>query len=185
MLHAYSGIEDPMEVLRLAAAGGASVRDLAVLDEKLSEFEVRAVAGASPTHGSHDLVANLFHQHVPAAVVSNNSARSVRAYWSKYCLPELPVFGRPRADPRRMKPSPYLLLSACAELGVDPAMSVLVGDSVTDVEAARSAGTMAIGYANKPGKAVRLQEAGADAIALSMNEVDALLMPPKGSEGEG
>lgn len=42
---------------------------------------------------------------------------------------------------------------------------------VTDVEAARAADVPVVGYANKPGKADRLQDAGADAIATDMRQV--------------
>jgi phosphoglycolate phosphatase len=38
------------------------------------------------------------------------------------------------------KPSPTLLLSACAQLGIEPARMLYVGDSRTDVLAARGAG---------------------------------------------
>jgi phosphoglycolate phosphatase len=44
----------------------------------------------------------------------------------------------------------------------------MVGDSTTDVHAARAAGVRAIGYANKPGKRERLARAGADAIVTDM-----------------
>jgi phosphoglycolate phosphatase-like HAD superfamily hydrolase len=43
-----------------------------------------------------------------------------------------------------------------------------VGDSVTDIEAAHAAGTMAVGYTNKPGKAMGLRDAGADAVISSI-----------------
>ena len=38
------------------------------------------------------------------------------------------------------KPHPQPLLSACEELGVRPAQALMVGDSLTDVLAARAAG---------------------------------------------
>jgi phosphoglycolate phosphatase-like HAD superfamily hydrolase len=53
-------------------------------------------------------------------------------------------------------------------LNVQAGTVAFVGDSVTDIEAAHSTGTMSIGYANKPGKGERLTAAGADALASHM-----------------
>lgn len=48
---------------------------------------------------------------------------------------------------------------------------VLVGDTVTDVEAATTAGVRSIGHANKPGKADSLTSAGADAIVTTIDQI--------------
>jgi phosphoglycolate phosphatase len=50
-----------------------------------------------------------------------------------------------------------------------------VGDSVTDIEAARAAGVRSIGYANKPGKFGQLTAAGADAVVTEMAALAAAL----------
>lgn len=42
------------------------------------------------------------------------------------------------------KPAPGLLLRAAAELGLDPARSYLVGDALTDLQAARAAGARGV-----------------------------------------
>ncbi|WP_234318318.1 HAD family hydrolase [Streptomyces sp. NRRL S-244] len=44
------------------------------------------------------------------------------------------------------------LLLALNTQGVSPEKVVLIGDSVTDVQAALAAGAMSIGYANKPAR---------------------------------
>jgi phosphoglycolate phosphatase len=55
-------------------------------------------------------------------------------------------------DPALLKPSPHLINKAVRGLDADPAATALVGDSLTDIEAAQSADVASIGYANKPGK---------------------------------
>jgi phosphoglycolate phosphatase/AHBA synthesis associated protein len=45
----------------------------------------------------------------------------------------------------RQKPAPDGVLRACAELGVEPANAAYVGDSPSDLEAARGAGALAVG----------------------------------------
>jgi len=75
----------------------------------------------------------------------------------------------------RMKPDPEPLWHACGLLDVDPAHSVLVGDSPVDVAAARAAGIavclVRYGYAG-PGGAAALD---ADALIDSLEELPALL----------
>jgi len=52
-----------------------------------------------------------------------------------------------------------------------PSDAVLIGDSVTDIQAARAAGTAAIAYANKPGKDRALRSFDPDALITSMDEI--------------
>jgi phosphoglycolate phosphatase-like HAD superfamily hydrolase len=70
-----------------------------------------------------------------------------------------------------LKPEPHLLNVALAALGKPAGKSTLVGDSVSDIEAAHAAGTQSIGYANKPGKASKLLRASADFIIGDMTEL--------------
>ncbi|HVD29716.1 MAG TPA: HAD-IIIA family hydrolase [Mycobacteriales bacterium] len=42
------------------------------------------------------------------------------------------------------KPAPGMVLTACAELGVDPARCVVIGDVAADIEAATAAGAVGI-----------------------------------------
>jgi HAD superfamily hydrolase (TIGR01509 family) len=93
------------------------------------------------------------------AVISNNSQAAVERYLA---APRLAAHvdvtvGRTQPDPALLKPHPHLILRALDALGSDPATCALVGDSISDIEAARAAGTASIGFANKPGKAERLR----------------------------
>ncbi|MGH3731242.1 MAG: HAD family hydrolase [Micromonosporaceae bacterium] len=112
----------------------------------------------------------------PVAIVSNNSEPAIRAYLDVHTLTGwiAPIVGRAYATPDRMKPNPAPIVDAMTVLGVDPATCALVGDSVTDIEAARAAGVRSIGDANKVGKTQALTDAGADAVAEGANGMGAL-----------
>ncbi|MFF7453056.1 HAD family hydrolase [Kitasatospora sp. NPDC008115] len=85
------------------------------------------------------------------------------------------VFGRTPGDPSSMKPNPRLLLEAMDAVGAKPENCVFIGDAARDVEAGDAAGVPTIGFANKPGKGVKLAAAGAVAIVDSMQRIaDAL-----------
>ena len=77
-------------------------------------------------------------------------------------------------DVPRPKPAPDLFLHAARVLGADPTRTTVVEDTPTGIAAARAAGMFAIGYAAMT-PASRLHDAGADAIAHTMPDVQALL----------
>ena len=74
-----------------------------------------------------------------------------------------------------MKPHPAPLLHAAAHFGVPPADSLLVGDSVTDVQAARAAGfgIICMSYGYNHGRDIR--EAKPDAVLDSLAALPVLL----------
>ncbi|GCD36053.1 hydrolase [Streptomyces chrestomyceticus JCM 4735] len=166
------GLEDPMEILRLAVQGGEPV--IRAVEEALTKAEVSAVKVAGPPIPG--AVASLEAAHSSGrktAVVSNNSAVCVRAFLKQHNLHHLvhEVIGRAAYRPDLMKPDPHSLLIAAERLDVPPKRCTLIGDSVTDIEAARTAGAMSIGFANKPHKTLALTEARADAVITDMAEV--------------
>ncbi|SDD93928.1 HAD family hydrolase [Glycomyces harbinensis] len=159
---------DPMEVLR-AAAGSLSRAEVERVDEQLTQAELAAVESAEPTAGMADLIATARRVGLAVAVVSNNSAGPIAKYLKRHGLDGDigAVIGRPFGRPERMKPDPYLLHEALSAIKVGASDAVFIGDSLTDVEAGTSAGVMTVGFANKPGKALRLREAGAEVVVDS------------------
>ncbi len=69
------------------------------------------------------------------------------------------------------KPNPDMLLSAMSEAGAAPADTVMIGDTVYDMEMARRAGTMAVGVAWGYHPERELRRAGAHAVAQSFAEI--------------
>lgn len=161
---------DPLEVVRYTATvrrPGLTRR----IEEALTAAELTAIGSAEPTPYAREVIVAAHRAGRRVAIVSNNSAAAVRAYLAARRLDDYvyPVVGRAFADPGRMKPNPAPVLAALDELAADPDACVMVGDSTSDIDAARAAGVAAIGYANKPGKRTRL--AKADALMDSMAEL--------------
>lgn len=77
-------------------------------------------------------------------------------------------------DVARPKPAPDLFLLAASTLGATPERTTVIEDTPTGIRAAKSAGMRAIGFAAMT-PAQRLQAAGADATATTMEEVQRLL----------
>jgi phosphoglycolate phosphatase len=72
------------------------------------------------------------------------------------------------------KPGPGQLLAFCAATGLDPAQCAMIGDSLHDMHAARSAGMLAVGVLTGPAAREELAPA-ADVVLGSIAEIPAWL----------
>lgn len=168
---AVEALDDPLAVFRFSGQLGPEV-SRATLDA-LTELEVEATETARPTPGAAELIHESKRLGKAVAVVSNNSSAAVTAYLQRAGLAAAIdyVSARIDPDPNLMKPHPHLVRRALERLHGNPPASVLVGDSETDMEVCRATGVVAIGYANRPGKASRLEAAGADHVITSMTDL--------------
>jgi phosphoglycolate phosphatase len=162
---------DPIEVFIQAAEADAELA--ARVEAEMTAREVAAVATAKPTPYVHEVLAGCRESGRTVAVVSNNSAQAVNAYLDWHGLSEGVglVVARTSHDPALLKPSPHLLEIAVEKLAANPAATALVGDSLTDIEAAHRAGIASIGYANKPGKRETMTAINAGAVIGSMSDL--------------
>lgn len=80
------------------------------------------------------------------------------------------------------KPSPALLLAACANLAVTPAEMLYVGDSHSDIAAAEAAGcrVLVVDYGYDQGRPLDLDEVGPDRIIGNLMEIVTMKEPPNG-----
>jgi len=162
---------DPIEVFAYAATVS---EDLAArVETEMTDQELAAVVTAAPTPYIHEVVTACQNSGRSVAVVSNNSARAVHSYLARHGLDDRIslVVARTNHDPALLKPSPHLIIRAVDALKAEPRECTLVGDSVTDVQAARLASVQSIGYANKPGKHERLSAAKAGAVINSLADL--------------
>ncbi|MFC5818311.1 HAD family hydrolase [Nonomuraea harbinensis] len=164
-------LDDPLKVLRRTADIAPELVDK--VETALMANEVEAATCAEITPGVREFLAACAVAGKPVAIVSNNSEPAIETFLALADLGEwvTAVSGRPIGEPEQMKPHPQSTLRACKALGVEPAQAVLIGDSGFDMHAAHNAGTRSIAYANDPGKAESLTQAGADAVTDNMAEL--------------
>jgi phosphoglycolate phosphatase len=162
---------DPIEVFTYAATISADMA--ARVEAEMADLEVAAVPAAEPTPYIHEVIASARESGRTIGVVSNNSFRAVTAYLDRHDLSDgiALVVARTSHDPALLKPSPHLINEAAHGLDADPAETALIGDSLTDIEAARDANVASVGYANKPGKRERMAELRAGAVITSMADL--------------
>ncbi|MFF5701575.1 HAD family hydrolase [Streptomyces sp. NPDC012794] len=168
--------DDPIEVLRIAHEADVAIGH--EVERALTAAEVEAVAVAGPpTPGAVEALRAARASERAVIVVSNNSAACVQRFLDLHSLGEYVarIVGRPSGQPHLMKPNPFPLITAAEQAHMDVTHCTLIGDSLTDIQAAHAAGTTVIGYANKPHKAALFAEAGADVVTDSMQTIaDAL-----------
>lgn len=165
----YQRNQDPLDIFRFAGTVGPELT--AMIGQELTAAELKAAETAEATPGAGDFLAACRSTGRTAALVSNNSAAALAKYLARIGWADLvnAVEGRDPSDPALMKPHPHVLLRTLAELATSAESAVIVGDSVTDVEAGLTADVWTIGYANKPGKLEALTDAGSDAVVTSMS----------------
>jgi phosphoglycolate phosphatase-like HAD superfamily hydrolase len=161
--------DDPLEVLKSSERFGEKVTRAA--DDFLTAAETSAVRSAAPTPGGAESIRACTAAGLRAAVVSNNSAAAVIEYLAIHGLADAvdAVVGREYGKPDLMKPHPKPIWEALKKLHIGPDVALLIGDSTTDIDAARAASITCVGYANKPGKTELL--AGANATLPEMTDL--------------
>lgn len=159
------------EIFTFAASVSADMA--ARIESELTELECAAVATAAPTPHVNDVISACRDSARLVAVISNNSEKAVRAYLAVHDLDSQIdlIAARISCDPALLKPSPYLIERAASKLDMSASACVVVGDSPADVESARRAGALSIGYARISADLECLTAAGADATILSMADL--------------
>jgi phosphoglycolate phosphatase-like HAD superfamily hydrolase len=106
------------------------------------------------------LLSTLTKEGVPWAIATSGQLESARRTLKTLGVgPEVPLITRD--DVERAKPDPDLFLAAALRLGVDITASVVVGDSVWDLLAARRARALGVGLLSGGYGAEALEQAGA------------------------
>lgn len=175
--------DDPLEVLRATE----QTRDLVLTRETaafLRERETIAAGTAELTPGITEVLEEAMRTDRTVVVVTENAGSTVDVVLERHGLTAAVEGVVGRHDwmfPHQLKPDPFLVQLAL--MGWRDVPAVLVGDSVTDVQAAHAAGVLAIGYASTPSDRTTLAAAGAEAVVGTMTELAAALcetpVPPR------
>jgi HAD superfamily hydrolase (TIGR01509 family) len=134
--------------------------DIELLQQAHAQEYVKQADSVRPLPGAADLLADLSARGVPWMIATSGRAATARLALPLLGLPD-DTFMVTRDMVRHAKPDPDLFLAAAAQLGVDPADAMVVGDSVWDLLAARRAGSIGIGLMSGGYGREELERAGA------------------------
>jgi HAD superfamily hydrolase (TIGR01549 family) len=161
--------DDPFEVLRsFERTWPKTFRhevQLSIWEQKLTSMEIYAALEAPPTAFVDQLLPALQENNIDMAIVTNNNTEAARNFlrtneWHGFFGSA--VFGRLNSDFRNLKPNPKVLQDAMQHLKMKPTQCLMIGDSVTDYQAAKASGVPFLGYSNTFSGAKRLFDAGAE-----------------------
>jgi HAD superfamily hydrolase (TIGR01509 family) len=125
-----------------------------------AEAYARLVTQVRPLPGARELLAYLTESGVPWAIATSGRGDSARPALEVLGLgPDVPVITRDLVE--HAKPDPDLFLAAAERLGVPITDSVVVGDSVWDLLAARRARALGVGLLSGGYGQDELERAGA------------------------
>jgi HAD superfamily hydrolase (TIGR01509 family) len=150
------------------------------LEERLTQEELRATSTAMPTPYADPLIQTWKAVGSRLAIATNNSPRVVRAYLATRGLTSCfapHIYGRTQTL-SRLKPDPHCLTRALSAMGSAASAALMIGDTPSDLLAARAAGVPFLGYARNERKAKLLRDEGAEAIVSSLRPVLELLRSP-------
>ncbi len=124
------------------------------------ESFARQVKGVRPLPGARELLAYLTKARVPWAIATSGRLESAQPLLDSLGVPA-GVPGVTRDQVEHAKPDPDLFLAAAGRLGVPVEESIVVGDSVWDLLAARRAHALGVGLLSGGYGEDELQQAGA------------------------
>ena len=107
----------------------------------LEAHEEKAAITSTLQPGARELLDELRKRKIPTAILTRNSRRSLDTVMKKHRLEVNETLSREEAP---VKPSPEPVLLLCRRLGTEPANTLVTGDYIFDIEAARSAGAVSV-----------------------------------------
>ncbi|MDB1087947.1 HAD-IA family hydrolase [Streptomyces sp. ACA25] len=165
--------DDPHAVLRGVARSRPDPAVVRRLEQALTHEEVYAAGNARPTPHAAALVRALAERGRKLAIVTNNSPLAVAGYLSKHRMADHfagHLHGR-TADVALLKPHPDVLYRALDSTRTPPGRALVIGDTPSDLVAARAAGAAFIGYAPDEAAGRLLSAAGAPHLTHSLDDV--------------
>lgn len=173
---------DPLQILAWSA-GRAPATLAGALEDLLCAAEFEAAGTATLTAGVVEVLSVATESGRRVGIASNNSAPAIRRALARFELSDriAHVAGRPAGQPALMKPHPHVVTECATALGFAPALSPFVGDSLSDLVAARAAGLPVIALANRPAKKAPFREAAPDALVTSMAEIARIVSSQRSS----
>ena len=156
----------------IAETGRGWLESLAIAHNAFTEADLylKDAANTSPMFtGSLEVLKFLWEAGLKLGILSADSTAGVQAFVQRHQLqPYIQL--QQGVDHGPSKPDPALFIQACQTLGVEPASTLMVGDSTVDIDMARCAGAFGcIGICWGTAEAAHLE--AADVVIAQLDEI--------------
>ena len=169
----------PLEEIYAAVVSNGSAEELARFAAAYRAAYARCMTRSTRPYPGVDATLDTIRRRVPElrlAVASSKRTETARELVDAVGLTaRFDLVRGSGASSLAHKPAPDLPLAVARELGVAPARAVMIGDTVRDVAAGRSAGMITIAVTYGLGREEALREAGAHHVAARFEDVPRLL----------
>ncbi len=139
------------------------------------KYELEAAESTSLLPGAVDTLQELKKMQLKTALCTINGANSTQRILMRFKLQEYFDAVVPRNGISKVKPDPEHCNKVLSLLGVDAAETIMVGDSVTDVQSAREVGAVAVGLPTGVSVQETLVREGANYIITSITDLPSLI----------
>ena len=139
------------------------------------EMELKAAKDVSLYPGAEKTLQELRSKRLKIGLVTNNSRAATELTFKKYQLK--PFFDAvvTRDDCEEMKPASAPIMKILSELSVSKDQTILVGDGVIDIMAAKAAGVVSVAVSTGPFPMEKILKAEPDYLLRSVNELPLLI----------
>lgn len=173
------GLSLPQAIAKLVPTASVQVQSDLVEGYKNAYMAQRSDAGAKDSaplyHGVREVLDTLHAQDMTLlGMATGKSKRGLDIMVASHGFEGMFVT-RQVADFHPSKPHPSMVLTAMAEAGVEPAQTVMIGDTTYDIEMGRAAGVKTIGVDWGYHATSDLVAVGADQIATDFTQIPRLI----------
>jgi phosphoglycolate phosphatase len=139
------------------------------------KFELEAAMGASLLPGAVDTVKALRRMNLKIGLCTINSEKSMDYILKRFNVAEFFDAAVPREKVNYIKPHPEHLEAVLKALGTTAAETVVVGDSITDMQGAKELKAIAVGLPTGVSTTKQLINHGANYIITSITDLPVLI----------
>jgi len=172
-LFGRTSIDIAKEILRARSISLTKAEQLSSIKDKL--FEECYVVKVRRLPGAKEVLSFLKSRGVKVVIVSSNPRSVITKMLVATDLKEYVDLIIGQDDVSKGKPSPEPILKALSYLKARPEDTIMVGDSIYDVQASIKAGVLAIGIATGVSSPIDLLRAGARFVVMDLYELKRLL----------
>jgi HAD superfamily hydrolase (TIGR01509 family) len=139
------------------------------------KYELEAAANTNLLSGAVETLRNLKEKKIKMGLCTISSGKSANFILQRFKIADYFDAVVPRECVRYVKPHPEQIELALKALGVKASAALFVGDSTSDMQAAKDAGAIAVGFPDNFSTPKDLIEAGADHIVTSLTDLPLLI----------
>jgi HAD superfamily hydrolase (TIGR01509 family) len=161
LIHRKIGMSGGLFTNALLRETGFDIEFVDRLQRLHAEAYVRYSSKVRPLPGARDLLAYLTDVGMPWAIATSGRMVTAKLTLDKLGIDPATVPVVTRDDVQHAKPDPDLFVAAAGRLGVDVSNTVVVGDSIWDLLAARRCRALGVGLLSGGYGAEELERAGA------------------------